>query len=1372
MSTAQASSDLLTQYSSLPEDERLILEMISVIYQPMNKNRINDALAVFAQQPWNGRTFTRELTKVLIDRWLDAGLLVESNKRYACPLSLAEYATRNLVDSGHYDRASQAVATMLQQNPLSDQLRRHQDYQNYLVRDALYRGDVGRLLRRLEINDPWSEISSLQTKPLLDLYYRAPDPDWLAKLPVEIRFLILAPILRLGSRVLKNPKDIWPLFEANFAQNQPHPAINQLLIEQYLLRGDIKSAEAVIPTGEQCYELSAQLWLAFFKKGFAQVRTLGEQLLKVLNKGRRKRLALDGITGILYCLSLIESNGDEELAAAETQLRTLLGRKQLDSFTLLYRQLEDLIQLRAARLSQSEWRLTKFNDLDDHPYLVLFYFAIFQWLEEPPSNAIIKQLENNRQQAATEGYVWFEREASALLNPDQPNDQAILPGLIKPIPEWQRALTALQSVIPPQAETDTTTSTPNENDLRMSWRLYCSKSECRLEPREQKYGKKGWTAGRAVSLERLCNETDSYSYLNEQDRKICAVIDREVRYEHYGHYPRTYYSLGGMLALSTAQGHSRLVWGDAPDQPVEIERGEPIIEVKRLKNRLLMQITPYPHQSYTFERKNNTLIIVQSSPQHLRIADILGFTGLDIPLMAEQQLLDGISAIAPLITIHSDIGTGTQAETVNADAMPVVQLQPFGEGLQIDVYVRPLSGGGPLFRPGEGRSTLLTELNGQQLQCERDPQQEQQAANLIVDQCPHLYADGDWNWPLDNPDQALDTLEQLQSMGDQIKLEWPKGEKLRINRPVEIQQMRLSIRKAKEWFSIEGELQLDEERVIAMADLMKLLDQSPGRFLPLGDKEFISLSKTLRQRLQLLRSLTHNEQFHSLASPIVDEVIVGMQIKANKAWRDQLVALEQAQTLDFEPPATLQAELRDYQLEGFRWLARLAHWGAGACLADDMGLGKTLQALALILVRAPKGPTLVLAPTSVCFNWLKEIQRFAPTLKAQQFGPGDRQAMLDNAGSFDLIVCSYGLLQSENERLAQVKWHTLVADEAQAIKNRATKRAKAAKQLSADFRLITTGTPIENHLGEVWNLFNFLNPGLLGSQEQFETRFSRPIEQNQDATARDHLRHLLRPFILRRLKSDVLTELPPRTEITYEVALDVEEVAIYEALRRQALERMTQDNASTGEKRIKILAEITRLRRACCHPRLVLPDSPLQGAKLRAFGEIVQELRANRHRALVFSQFVDHLTVIREYLDEQQIAYQYLDGSTPLKARQTAVEEFQSGKGELFLISLRAGGSGLNLTAADYVIHMDPWWNPAVEDQATDRAHRMGQQRPVTVYRLVTVNTIEQRILQLHQQKRALADELLEGGEQSGKLSVEELIELMREGMEEELSIS
>ncbi|NQU21359.1 MAG: DEAD/DEAH box helicase, partial [Candidatus Nealsonbacteria bacterium] len=554
-------------------------------------------------------------------------------------------------------------------------------------------------------------------------------------------------------------------------------------------------------------------------------------------------------------------------------------------------------------------------------------------------------------------------------------------------------------------------------------------------------------------------------------------------------------------------------------------------------------------------------------------------------------------------------------------------------------------------------------------------------------------------------------------------------------------------------------------------DMMKLIDlveASPARFVKLDDGRFLALTEQLRRRIEELaaygdrRTNQNKLRFPRVRATVLEDLGESVKLKSDTHWKDWVRRMREAADVRPEVPSTLQTELRDYQHEGFQWLSRLAAWGVGGCLADDMGLGKTIQALALLLHRAADGPALVVAPTSVTFNWINEAHRFAPTLNTRVFGVGDRSALLKKLGPRDLVICSYGLLHSEAKRLQSQPWHTVVLDEAQAIKNMATRRSRAAMGLEADFRLIMTGTPLENHLGELWNLLEFINPGLLGSLESFQSRFAMPIERDGCRETRRRLKKLIQPFILRRTKSQVLQELPPRTEVTLQVELSDEEAAFYEALRQRAIEKLA-DAGDGRSQHLQILAELMRLRRACCHPRLVLDDCEIAGSKLALFSETLDELLDNHHKVLVFSQFVDHLSILREELDRKGVSYHYLDGSTPTRQRKQRVEAFQAGEGDVFLISLRAGGLGLNLTAADYVIHMDPWWNPAVEDQASDRAHRLGQQRPVTIYRFITQDTIEHRITQLHSSKRDLADSLLEGADMSGKLSAEQLLKLIRE---------
>ncbi|HWO11559.1 MAG TPA: DEAD/DEAH box helicase, partial [Polyangiaceae bacterium] len=408
-------------------------------------------------------------------------------------------------------------------------------------------------------------------------------------------------------------------------------------------------------------------------------------------------------------------------------------------------------------------------------------------------------------------------------------------------------------------------------------------------------------------------------------------------------------------------------------------------------------------------------------------------------------------------------------------------------------------------------------------------------------------------------------------------------------------------------------------------------------------------------------------------------------------------------------------------------------------------------------------------PTSVCANWVAEAARFAPSLRVAEYAGQERAELLaaltaraqnPELPAPDLVVCSYGLLQQDVDALAALTWGTLVLDEAQFIKNAQALRARAASRLNAECRIAATGTPVENHLGDLWSIFNFINPGLLGPWRAFNHRFLKPIEQRGESPVHETLQQLIKPFILRRTKAEVLADLPPLTVVHHSVELSDSEARGYALLRRQIHEKLSTVHGKR-ENKLEILAEITRLRRYCCHPRLVFPQADSEASKVQAALDLVLELRENQHRALVFSQYVDFLELVRQRLDEAGVSYQYLDGSTPRAQRTQRVNAFQAGEGTLFLISLKAGGFGLNLTAADYVIHLDPWWNPAVEAQATDRAHRIGQERPVTVYRLITKDTIEESIVALHENKRALAEALLSEGSDAAALSVGELIGLI-----------
>ncbi|MBX2993148.1 MAG: SNF2 helicase associated domain-containing protein [Bacteroidetes bacterium] len=446
-------------------------------------------------------------------------------------------------------------------------------------------------------------------------------------------------------------------------------------------------------------------------------------------------------------------------------------------------------------------------------------------------------------------------------------------------------------------------------------------------------------------------------------------------------------------------------------------------------------------------------------------------------------------------------------------------------------------------------------------------------------------------------------------------------------------------------------------------------------------------------------------------------------------------------------PASFQGELRPYQKAGFDWLHFLREFGVGGILADDMGLGKTVQTLALLQHVYENGeslPSLVVVPTSPLFNWQKEIERFTPQLRILLYTGSERKQHLESFGKYHVIVTSYGILRRDVDVLKQKKFLYVVLDESQNIKNPVSINAQATRALNARHRLALSGTPVENNLNELWSQFAFLNPGMLGSERIFTEHFAKPIEKYADEQASAALKQMIFPFILRRTKDLVATELPPKVESVVYCEMDPEQKRHYDYWRHYYRESILNSIETIGfqKSRMKVLEGLMRLRQVCCHPLLVDVGYGGTSGKFDVFNEMLEDILAEEHKVLVFSQFVKMLTVLRGYCEKNSIVYEYLDGSTT--NRKERVERFQSDDNvRLFLISLKAGGTGLNLTAADYVIHYDPWWNPAVEMQATDRTHRIGQTKQVFSYKLITRESVEEKILALQEKKKALVTSII-----------------------------
>ncbi|HMO38791.1 MAG TPA: DEAD/DEAH box helicase [Saprospiraceae bacterium] len=849
----------------------------------------------------------------------------------------------------------------------------------------------------------------------------------------------------------------------------------------------------------------------------------------------------------------------------------------------------------------------------------------------------------------------------------------------------------------------------------------------------------------------------------------------EESYTEWG-YGSTHYYFEWSAAIPQLVNHPLLFLKKSPTSIVQLIPSEPNLIVREKGKSIEVQFD-HPVQEVGFsliKETNFRYKVLEINKNHVEIASLFDRNKLVVPATGRKVLSEVINNLTNVVAVQSGLEEHLEnIPEVTADQRIYALLLPAGEGFLLEFFVKPLQSAAPYLKPGKGTENVIGEVNNQQVQTRRDLKAELVQLKIVQNACPILLeVEGSRNleWDIQDAEKCLQLLLELEPLkqNNHVVIEWPKGEKVRLAGIAGFDQLHMGIQREKDWFSVSGEVKVNEELVLSMQQLTKLLQgaKADSHFVEISNGQFLALTEQFRKRLvELSTVLDDKMRFHPLAAELVEEFAENAnELKAAKHWKDLLKKLRDARTYNAQLPGTFQAEMRPYQLEGFKWLSQLAQWGVGACLADDMGLGKTIQTLAVLVDRAPQGPALVMAPVSVCRNWEREAARFAPTLRVQLFGEGDRQAMIETLQPFDVLVTSYNLMQIESAHFEKKHFATIVLDEAQAIKNRSTKRSKAVMNLQGDFKIITTGTPIENHLGELWNLFNFINPGLLGGIDRFNERFAIPIEKYKDDLKRRQLQKIIRPFVLRRRKNQVLDELPEKTEVVLNVELSAEERAFYEALRRDAVQRIESEAGDNQDKRFRILAELTKLRLAACHPKLAQENVPLGSSKLELFLETVEELLDNNHKALVFSQFVKHLEIIQQALQERNIHYQYLDGSTPPHKRQERIDAFQHGDGDLFLISLKAGGVGLNLTAADYVIHLDPWWNPAVEDQATDRAHRIGQQRPVTVYRLVAEATVEEKIVKLHELKRDLADSLLAGADMSGKMSADELLALIREG--------
>lgn len=924
---------------------------------------------------------------------------------------------------------------------------------------------------------------------------------------------------------------------------------------------------------------------------------------------------------------------------------------------------------------------------------------------------------------------------------------------------WVRQI---EDIIRQVGSVDDSSDTGRKDEKRLYYLLMGYQSRC-VEVREQgRLSSGGWSKGKSISLLRY--KTGDCP-MDEIDKRIYGQwLKGDPAFERY-YAQREMPSLE--LVLPYLVGTDKLaLYSRGPLNQVEVREEKPFLWTEKRDGEIYFN-TNVPADA----RELSTMYVHNPAPDQFVIYPmqqdlkavfkrILAIGHL--PAEAEPMLEKLFMALRGRLEVHSDISGGISLKKVEGSPLIIVRITPEGEMFRLSAFVRPLEDGNAEYFPAEGNEVVYDSHAGERVEVARNLRKE--ASNLR--KVNALLPEG-WAFIAEMPDCFLDAPELLgfmERVSDEptvVALEWPEGETLKLLKP-ETAKWEINAVGKGGWYELEGDVAVSEDKLLSVYQLLALLRESKGRYIRIGEKEFLQLSDSLRRQLERIDFLSQVNR-GKLRVPELAMALLGDSLSGEIAIDEPDALLElrerirRSRDARYDVPEGLNATLRYYQEEGFQWLMRVSSWGAGACLADDMGLGKTVQAIAFLLAHASEGPSMVVAPASVVTNWQREMLRFAPTLRPlllSGFSADGREGVLNALAAGDVLLISYGLLVSESEHLCSVKWNAVCLDEAHTIKNRDTKTSGATMKLDASHRLILTGTPVQNHLGELWNLFRFIVPGLLGTYEQFSQKY---MSGQQSATA--ELKRIVAPFLLRRTKQEVVRELPDKEDIVVPVALSEEEAAVYEVIRREAVAELEGSSSLS----VNALSMITKLRMAACSASLAEKKWIGSGcSKLDVFLEKLVPIVEGSNSVLVFSQYTSFLSLAATALDKCGLGdYLYLDGQTPVAKRQSMVDSFQKGEHKIFLISLKAGGLGLNLTGANYVIHLDPWWNPAIEQQATDRAYRIGQSQKVTVYHLISSNTIEEKILRLHATKRNLADTILEGSNANNRISPDEILQMI-----------
>lgn len=750
------------------------------------------------------------------------------------------------------------------------------------------------------------------------------------------------------------------------------------------------------------------------------------------------------------------------------------------------------------------------------------------------------------------------------------------------------------------------------------------------------------------------------------------------------------------------------------------------------------------------------------------------------PAEAESRLRQSLLRIDGLTKIYSPLIHENDAFE-DADSRLVIRLYPnnnVGGTWRLEMVIIPFADSAYVTTPAEGQALSILDDGNKLRLIRRNFDVEKRhlfAFEKFCQETAIIYEDediSDVTSALLSLENVLDIITWAKENNDMAVAELMEGCKFNVNQKLTPQDLQIDmVQGARGWIEINGSLVSKDTKMELLA-LMRSLRNGIGKYIRVDGDNYVEVSDSLRQLIYRLR-LYNDELENTLSVPELALASLGSEFDdafnhSNQEFISIRERINNSQTVDFPIPTTLNGELKNYQIEGYKWMMRTLSWSGGVCLADDMGLGKTIQTIAVMLQKADEGPILVVAPTSVVLNWQSELKKFAPLLRTVVLNQSVSKAKaIEKISAGDVMIASYGMMLTQIDNLETKEWGMIVLDEAHAIKNYNTKAFKSAIRLNGKNRVVLTGTPIQNHFSEIWSLFHFSNPGLLGSQKSFsdKVKFNREHDETWADDVAKEINSIVRPFILRRTKKEVLDELPGIEDVVLDVMLTKEEYAIYDstrqAVRKEFENEYDSELSAVGPHKIAVFAMLTKLRELTCSPALLVQGWKERSSKETAFLDLLQEIDLEENRVLVFSQFTGFLERIKIILQEEGIEYLYLDGATPMKERAKLIDQFQAGETPVFLISLKAGGVGLNLTAANYVIHLDPWWNPAIEQQATDRAYRIGQDQKVTVFHFIAKGTIEEKMLELQRRKQTVSDVLLSGTDSSSLMTKEDVMDIL-----------